>query len=209
MAKAFQAAGVAVAVISYRLGPASAWPAQPQDVAAAFAWVKANVASRGGDPARAFLMGHSSGGHLVAVVGDDPKYVAQFGLRLTDIAGVIPIGSLLDFQRMLDQYTPDVRDRIFRTNGFFETFRTPEVMRDAGPTQHIGPGMPPYLIIMADKEQENPPILSDSKAFVGKVTEAGGRASFVVIPNRTHLGTLQAMTGPDDPAVQAILQFVR
>jgi len=209
VAKAFQSAGVAVAVIGYRLGPGNAWPAQPLDVAGAFAWVKRNIGSRGGDPRRVFLMGHSSGGHLVGVVGDDAKYVGRYGFALRDIAGVIPMGSLLDFQRMLDQYTPAFRDRIFRTNGFFQTFRTPEVMADAGPTQHIGRGMPPYLIVMGDNEQENPPILADSKDFVAKAMQAGGHASYVVIPNRRHLQVLQEMANPDDPAMQAILKFIQ
>ena len=37
------------------------FPAQIEDVAAAFAWVKRNIADKGGDPNQVFLMGHSSG----------------------------------------------------------------------------------------------------------------------------------------------------
>jgi len=58
---------------------------------------------------------------------------------------------------------------------------------------------------MADGEQESP----DSRGFeefVETFTAAGGRASFIVIPSRTHLGTLEQMSGANDPAMAAILQ---
>ena len=209
MARAFQRAGVAVALMSYRLGPSHAWPAQPDDVAAAFAWVKSHIASRGGDSSRVFLMGHSSGGHLVAIVGDDRKYLARVRLRLGDVAGVIPMGTILDFKRMNDEYTPADRDKIYKTNEFFQTFRTPTVLVDAGPTQHIGRGLPPYLILLGDSEQVSPPILADAQAFVAKAVAVGGKASFLVIPDRTHLGMLEHLPGLDDPAMRAILGFIR
>ena len=43
--------------MTYRLAPQSTWPSGPQDTAAAVSWVRANIASYGGDPSRVFLMG--------------------------------------------------------------------------------------------------------------------------------------------------------
>lgn len=66
----FPGAGIACANVNYRLAPAHAWPAQAEDVAAAAAWVRAHIGSRGGDPDKLFLVGHSSpaalGGHVRA-----------------------------------------------------------------------------------------------------------------------------------------------
>ncbi|MBI3666472.1 MAG: carboxylesterase family protein, partial [Acidobacteria bacterium] len=67
----------------------------PRDVAAAFAWVKKNIGTRGGDESRVFLVGHSSGAHLVALLGADGKYLEEFHLSKKSIAGVVPIGSLI------------------------------------------------------------------------------------------------------------------
>lgn len=55
--------------MTYRHAPAAPWPAGAEDVAAAVAWVNANIARFGGAPARIFLMGHSAGAtHVAAYV---------------------------------------------------------------------------------------------------------------------------------------------
>ena len=52
--------------INYRLAPADPWPAGVQDLAAAIAWTRANIARHGGDPDRIILWGHSAGANHVA-----------------------------------------------------------------------------------------------------------------------------------------------
>jgi triacylglycerol lipase len=47
--------------MTYRLAPEFTWPSGAQDVAAAVAWVRDNIASYGGDPSRIVLAGHSAG----------------------------------------------------------------------------------------------------------------------------------------------------
>lgn len=52
--------------MAYRLAPAAAWPAGAADVAAAMDWLRANIASFGGDAARILLVGQSAGATHVA-----------------------------------------------------------------------------------------------------------------------------------------------
>ena len=85
----FVAAGIGCATIDYRLAPTHKWPAMPNDAAAAVKWVKDNIAARGGDPSRLFVFGHSSGCHLAATLGANPKYLVTVGLVPGDRAGVI------------------------------------------------------------------------------------------------------------------------
>src|SRR6266481_3429148 len=47
--------------VNYRLAPQAMWPAGAEDLADVVQWVSANIAARGGDPARIYLMGHSAG----------------------------------------------------------------------------------------------------------------------------------------------------
>ena len=77
----FPSTGIACANVNYRLAPEHAWPAQPDDVAAAVAWVHANIGQRGGDPNEVFLLGHSSGATLVAVVASDERYLAKYRMK--------------------------------------------------------------------------------------------------------------------------------
>src|SRR5438105_4920154 len=63
LGKKLQSLGYGCALVSHRLSPAHKFPAQAEDVAAAFAWVKKNIAAKGGDADRVYLMGHSSGAH--------------------------------------------------------------------------------------------------------------------------------------------------
>jgi len=52
--------------LNYRLAPDNPFPAAAEDLAAALAWTRANVARFGGDPDRIVLFGHSAGGNHVA-----------------------------------------------------------------------------------------------------------------------------------------------
>jgi acetyl esterase/lipase len=52
--------------ITYRLAPEYTWPSGAQDVAAAVAWVRGNIAAYGGDPDRIVVAGHSAGSVHVA-----------------------------------------------------------------------------------------------------------------------------------------------
>jgi acetyl esterase/lipase len=69
----------------YRLGPFNKPDRQEADVAAAYRWVRKNIALHGGDPSRIVVMGHSAGSHLIALTalrGDMPGVA---GLILNDI----------------------------------------------------------------------------------------------------------------------------
>ncbi|MBK8237400.1 MAG: alpha/beta hydrolase [Deltaproteobacteria bacterium] len=68
MGIAFARAGYVVFNVSYRLAPRDPFPAGLEDVAAAFAWVRANAARYGGDASRLVLAGESAGANLVTAL---------------------------------------------------------------------------------------------------------------------------------------------
>ncbi len=58
--------------MTYRLAPKDLWPAGAQDVGLAIRWVNEQMAARGGDPKKVFLMGHSAGAaHVASYVADE------------------------------------------------------------------------------------------------------------------------------------------
>jgi arylformamidase len=83
--------------LDYRLTPAVVHPAHIEDVAAGIAWVHNNIAQYGGDPKRVFLLGHSAGVHLVALVATAPKYLEAHELSpKSALAGVLAIDTAID-----------------------------------------------------------------------------------------------------------------
>lgn len=78
---------------TYRLAPQAIWPAGAEDVAAAVQWVSDQIATRGGDPARIYLMGHSTGAAHVADYVSRPEL---HKVKAGGLAGAILISGIYD-----------------------------------------------------------------------------------------------------------------
>jgi acetyl esterase/lipase len=74
--------------MTYRLAPEVQWPAGAQDVAAAVAWLRGNVAGYGGDPDRIVVMGNSAGATHVA------DFAAGHGGDLAGVRGAALISGI-------------------------------------------------------------------------------------------------------------------
>jgi len=61
------------------------------DAAAAVAWTLENISRYGGDPAKVFVTGISGGGYLTAMVGMDAKWLAKYGHKPSELAGIAPM----------------------------------------------------------------------------------------------------------------------
>jgi len=68
LAKTFVPAGAVFITVNYGLIPSVDMDELVRQCRAAVAWVHGNVTAYGGDPERIFVSGHSSGGHIVAML---------------------------------------------------------------------------------------------------------------------------------------------
>lgn len=208
----FVAGGIGCATIDYRLAPMHRWPAMPEDVAAAVRWVHDNIGARGGDPDRLFLFGHSSGCHLAAAVGTNPKYLEGVGLAPGDIAGVIPMGCIL---APLDPIIRRAHARGFGLDSLRalwnarpdDRFASFDDRLDSDPSRFVGGHVPPALIVIAEQERFRPTILEQAAHFVDLMYEAGRPADIVIVPG-SHMSSIADIVKPGDPTFNAIARFI-
>ena len=129
----FASAGIATVVVNYRLSPGVTHPAHIKDAAASFAWVKRHIAEYGGNADRIFVIGHSAGAYLVALLATDERYLAAHQLSLRDIRGAVPVSAFFWVERT--GVAPD-RDKSVWGNDR-------SVWVDASPAHHLQPAAPP------------------------------------------------------------------
>lgn len=89
MARALASQGIVAIAADYRSYPDAVFPAFLDDPAAAVRWARDHAHEFGGDPHRIFVMGHSSGAHIAAMLATDPRYLAAHGISNRSLAGMI------------------------------------------------------------------------------------------------------------------------
>jgi acetyl esterase/lipase len=87
---------------NYRLLPHVSMEQLIDDVAAALGWVRRNIATRGGDPNRIIVGGHSAGAQLAAILCTDTAWLAKYDVPFTSLRGCIPVdGDTYDIPRII------------------------------------------------------------------------------------------------------------
>jgi acetyl esterase/lipase len=182
--------GVAVAMAEYRLNPAARFPNYVGDAAAAFAWVRANIASRGGDPARVLIGGHSAGGYLAMMVGLDASYLAAKGLGPDALAGVVAVSA-----QMSTHFT--VREE----RGLGDRL----VVDDAAPLYHVARRSFPFLILCAGEDL--PLRREENQLMVAGLHEAGTPVEARVFEGRNHASIFSRMGDAEDAVAALVVRF--
>jgi acetyl esterase/lipase len=208
--------GIGTVSINYRLSPGVKHPEHIKDVARAFAWTRKNIARYGGRPDQIFACGHSAGGHLVALLATDERYLRAEDLSPKDIRGVIPISGVYrihDLQINAGISRPagtgGANAAPRRTPGplFSSVFGSDrEVRRDASPLFHVKSGLPPFLVLYADYDLPQLPEMA--REFNAALKAQKCEVQTVEIQERNHISILLSLAQDGDPAGQAILDFV-
>ena len=95
--EALASRGFLAVVPDYRLYPEVTFPKFVDDAALATRWVHDHIADRGGNVNRIFVMGHSAGAHIAALLTLDPSYLNGVGLDPKIFKGFIGISGPYDF----------------------------------------------------------------------------------------------------------------
>jgi acetyl esterase/lipase len=209
---AFPAAGIACANVNYRLLSSAPWPAPAEDVAAAIAWLREKLPARGGNPQKLFLLGHSSGALLVALVGSDERFLKQRNLTTGALSGVMPMGSIMwddDLRQAIERNGREKIESAFARDPRGKAFGSLEAYEAQWPINYVRPGLPPFLFLIAESEQINPPILRTNQQFVDTARVRGSQADLRVFAGRTHYSNIRKIHEAGDEVFSAVVAFVR
>jgi len=200
--EAFAARGILTAVANYRLTPAVRHPEHVRDAARAVAWMTRHAAEFGGRPDRVVLSGHSAGGHLVALLLFDPRYLRAEGVDPEGLGGVIPLSGIFDLTRPIDD-SPE---------GGFARFIYPPFGEDRGgleaasPTQYLHATHVPLLIVLAGEDYKD--MQAQSRRFAEALKARGVQVRFETVPGRGHFELVQAIGTKGDPTTDLIARFL-
>lgn len=189
------AAGFATAVINYRLSPEVAHPSYVEDLAAAVAWVHRSIADFGGDAARLFVIGHSAGAYLAALLVTDLRYLASHDLTIQNIQGVVSVSGFYWVERV-------ARNRAKNIWGERE-----DAWLAASPARHLHDRLPPALFVHADGDDADRRAQNVDIAQAAR--EAGNtRVESIEIPGRDHRSLWTSIADPNDALAKRILGFL-
>lgn len=133
VASALTASGITVVVPDYRLFPDVAFPAFVEDAAAAVSWSVRNAGELGVSPDAVFLMGHSAGAHIAALLALDRSYLGRDSGTEVAIRAWVGLSGPYDFLPIEWSYLQDV---------------FPEPVREQSqPVNFVTPDAPPALLI--------------------------------------------------------------
>jgi arylformamidase len=201
---AFNERGYVLVSVNYRFHPAVTYREQAGDIARAIRWVHDHSREYGGDPGRVFLMGHSAGAHLAALVGTDGRYLERAGLTLSDLSGVILLdGAGYDIPRQIRQAL------LPRMKGLYTTVFTEDeaTQEDASPVTHVArdKGIPPFLILHVASRRDSK---AQSDGLAARLRGAGVVATVVPAEGKTHATINRELGQPHDAPTEAVFQFL-
>ncbi len=131
--------GFVVVIPDYRTAPDVTFPAFVEDAARAAAWTRGNAARLGADPQRMFLMGHSAGAHIAALLATDARWLDAVDMKPRDFRAFIGVAGPYDF---LPIWNPRMKE-VFPDDGH---------LTDTQPIHFVDGDEPPMLLLRGDQD---------------------------------------------------------
>lgn len=171
--------GYVAVVANYRLYPQVKMPGFMGDAAQAALWTDAHASDYGGSRDNLFLMGHSAGAHLAALLTLDTRYFAATGHFAPHIAGVIGLSGPYDFLPLLE---PDVQDM----------FGPPKLYAQSQPINFVRADSPPMLLVHGLEDDTVKP--KNSRNLAAALRALGVPVTLKLYPKLSHSATVAALT---------------
>ncbi len=209
--KAFVDRGFVFVSTNYRLLPKVEMETIFRDVAKSLGWVHKNIADHGGDPTRIFVMGHSAGAQLAALLCIDDRYLKAEGVPFSVLKGCVPVdGDTYDVPAIIE--TAETRRRVHGEPqakvGHREKFgNDPEKHRDYSAVTHVakGKGIPPFLILYV---ADHPDTSAQARRLASVLKGAEIPATLFGARETNHSKLNDTLGVADDPGTKALDTFL-
>lgn len=213
---AFVDRGFVFVSINYRFVPNVKMKEIAEDVAKAIRWSHDHAKKYGGDPDTMFVMGHSAGASLTALVCTDDRYLKAEGLSPSILKGCVPVdGDAYDVPMQVGSVEPR------RSESFKSKFGDAASQKDLSAVTYIAEGknIPPFLILhVADPYGAArlsrsgsaccPETDVQSQRLAKALQEIGVSAKVYAAEGKNHT-TLDAELGlPDDKPTAVLFEFL-
>jgi len=169
--------GVIAVIPDYRKYPDVRFPAFMRDAALAVGWARAHATEFGGNAQRLFVMGHSAGGQIAALLACDKRYLTEAGMQPRDLAGMIGIAGAYTFLPFVDAepeiFGNDARGRY-----------------DSQPINFVDGDEPPMLLLQGDDDDEVP--ADNARAMAERAQAMDGTAQLKIYPGVEHSSIMLA-----------------
>jgi acetyl esterase/lipase len=176
---ALSARGFVTVIADYRLVPEVRFPDFLDDGALALAWVRDNIGSHGGDPARIGLAGHSAGAYNAVMLALEPRFLRKAGVDQRLVRAAVGISGPYDFFPW----------RSADAEAAFGAWPDPKATQPINVARGNAPPM--LLVTGADDSTVRP---TNTTAMAARLTAAGASVSTRVYPGLGHIDILTGMS---------------
>ena len=170
--------GIAVAVVDYPLMPGPTMDSVVGSVRTAAAWLHACAAGLGLDASRLFVVGHSSGGHLGAMIAAD-GWQTEYGVPADIVKGACLISGLYDLEPL----------RHTRVNEWVRL--TARSARRNSPQFHLPRPNGRVVVVVGGRETDE--FRRQSRAYADACVHAGMNADLMELRGRNHFETPEGL----------------
>lgn len=162
-----------------------------RQVRAAIAWVVKNCVSFGGDPARVYVAGHSSGAHLAgcAAITD---WTGEFGLPADAVKGYTLVSGMYDLRG----------PRLSKRSAYVKF--TDEVEDALSAQRHLDRITAPIALVYGTLE--TPEFQRQSSDFATALSKTGKRVSLLRAEGYNHFEICETLANPYGPAGRVLLE---
>jgi arylformamidase len=193
----FAKKGITTVIAGYTLSPEANYDDMAKEIAKAVTWTKEHISDYKGNPNEIFLTGHSAGGHLIALIGTNPKYLEDKniikGIILNDAAG-------LDMKHYLEESPPTNK------NDYLKTWsNNPEEWKDASPIYFVDEKTPKMMIYLGSKTYES--IKVGNARFLNELNKYQPDVQPIIL-NKKHAPMVIQYVIPWSKRYKEILEFM-